>query len=62
MLGLSKIVSFMEKGDSAGFAKAELDASAKYRKWSAATDALLRKAGYDPAIVNSERKLVKLRK
>lgn len=62
MAELSKIVTFMEKGDSGGFAQAEVDALAKYHKWSAVTDVLIRKAGYDPAIVNSERRFVRLRK
>jgi hypothetical protein len=62
MTELSKIVTFMEKGDAAGFAQAELDALAQYHKWSAETDVMIRNAGYDPATVNSERRFVRLRK
>jgi hypothetical protein len=62
MTELSKIVTFMEKGDAAGFAQAELDALAQYHKWSAETDVMIRNAGYDPATANSERRFVRLRK
>ena len=62
LAGIDAMVAAMEKSDPAGVQKAGMDMQDKAMKAKNAANEALKKAGYDPAKLETEKKFVKLTK